>query len=112
MPQEDSQITFNQRMLPSIDRQVSEIKEEDIRIRVLGTVIDKTDTSVIIDDGTGTISANFEEPVKAELKQLVRVFGRVINSASGMELQGEVLQDMTKLDMELYKKASKVFSAV
>ena len=100
--------TLFQRMLPSVERKVSDIKEEDIRVRVLGTVVDKTDTSVVVDDGTGNIMANFEEPIKAEMNQLVRVFGRVISTADGKELQGEVLQNMTGLDMELYKKVSEV----
>ena len=101
---------FQQRMLPSVDRKVSEIKEDDIRVRVLGTVVDKADNTVVVDDGTGKITATFDEPVKAGLaepKQLVRVFGRVINTADGLELQGEVVQDMSGLDVELYKRISK-----
>jgi len=104
----ETQNTFNQRMLPSVDRKISEIKEDDIRVRVLGTVIDKTDKSIAVDDGTGKITANFEESINTELKQMVRVFGRVIITAEGPELQGEVLQDMSKLDMELYKKVSEI----
>ena len=105
---EESQSTFNQRMLPSVDRKVSEIKEDDIRVRVLGTVVDKSESSVVVDDGTGKITANFDGPVKAELNQRVRIFGRVITTAEGRELQGEVLQDMSKLDMELYKKVNEL----
>jgi len=103
MPEEQSTFTY-QRMLPSVERKVSDTKEDDIRVRVLGTVIDKSGNSVVLDDGTGTITANFDGPVKAEVKQLARVFGRVVNTSGGLELMGEVLQDMSGLDMELRKR--------
>ena len=105
MPEEQSTFTY-QRMLPSVERAVSEIKEDDIRVRVLGTVVDKTENSVVVDDGTGKITANFDSPLQAELNKQARVFGRVINTASGLELQGEVFQDMTKLDTELRKRVN------
>ncbi len=41
-------------------------------------------------------------------KQLVRVFGRVIPVESGFELQGEIMQDMSDLDLDLYKKTKKL----
>ena len=100
--------TLFQRMLPSVDRKVSGIKEEDIRVRVLGTVIDKKENTLVLDDGTGKITANFDDPIKAEMKQMVRVFGRVFKTADGMELQGEVVQDMTRLDMELQKRVDEL----
>jgi hypothetical protein len=93
-----------QRRLPSLERKVSEIKPEDIRISVIGTVIDMKDTKIVIDDGSGKIEVVFDDPVKVEMNKMVRVFGRVIPIEEGYELQGEVLQDMSQLDLELKKK--------
>ena len=97
-----------QRRMPSVERRVSEIKPEDIRIRVLGTIIDKQENKLVLDDGTGKIEAVFDEPVNADLKKMVRVFGRVIPIEDGFELQGEIIQDMSQLDLELHKKVESV----
>ena len=90
---------------PAVARTVSEIRQEDVRVRIIGTVIDRTENAVALDDGTGKIDVNFKEPVKAELNKLVRIFGKVVPTDSGFELEGEILQDMSKLDMESYKQA-------
>ncbi|MBL7160858.1 MAG: replication protein RepA [Candidatus Aenigmarchaeota archaeon] len=95
-----------QRRLPSTERAISEIQPDDIRVAVIGTIIDKSKeaTRIIVDDGTGKVSVSSESPLTAELNQTVRVFGRVIPLESGVELQGEVVQDMSKLDLQLHKK--------
>lgn len=90
--------------LPSVDRTVAGIKPDDIRVRLMGTVIGKEENSLVIDDGTGKINARFDQPVDAEINSLVRVFGRVIPLEKGFELQGEIIQDMKSLDINLYKK--------
>ena len=97
-----------QRRLPSVERGISEIKAEDIRISVLGTVIDKKEDGdsvrIALDDGSGKIDVGFESAVKVAVNQFVRVFGRVIPIENGFELQGEVVQDMGKLDAGLWKR--------
>ena len=95
-----------QRRLPSRECSVSEIQPEDIRIKVTGTIIDinKEGTRLVVDDGTGKIAITSESKCNAEMNQLVRVFGRVIPLEQGSELQGDVVQDMKKLDLELLKK--------
>ena len=35
---------------------------------------------------------------------MVRVFGRVIPVENGFEMQGEIVQDMSQLDIELHRK--------
>lgn len=97
-----------QRRLPFIDRKISEIKPEDIKVSILGTIVDKKGDIIVIDDGSGKINAIFEEPVNFEVNTLVRIFGRVIPVETGLELRGEIIQDMTGLDMELYKKVKEL----
>ncbi len=91
------------RRFPAKHKQISKIAESDVRVSVLGTIIDKQNDFIMIDDGTGRIKISFQD-VKFDLNQLVRVFGRVIPTPSGSELQGEVIQDMSKLDLSLFKK--------
>ncbi|NIO23306.1 MAG: replication protein RepA [Candidatus Aenigmarchaeota archaeon] len=99
------------RRLPSIGRRVSEIGKGDVRVRLLGTVIDRKDNVIVIDDGTGKINVTFEEPVNFDANRLVRVFGRAIPMEEGFEIQGEVIQDMKDLDLDLYRKVNELEKA-
>lgn len=90
---------------PAVTRTVADIRQEDVRVRVVGTVIDKNDNIIALDDGTGKIDVTFKEPPATEVSKKVRVFGKVVPTDSGFELDGEIIQDMTNLDMELYKQA-------
>ncbi|MEE9323411.1 MAG: replication protein RepA [Candidatus Aenigmarchaeota archaeon] len=96
------------RRLPAYEKKVAEIGKDDIRVRLLGMVIDRKDNVVVLDDGTGKINVVFAEPVVTEANKRVRVFGRVIPSEGGFEIQGEILQDMSDVDLELYKKVTEL----
>lgn len=95
------------RRMPASEKNVADIGKDDVRVRLLGTVIDKKDNVVVMDDGTGKINVVFEEPVKSESKS-VRVFGRVMPAEKGFEIQGEILQEMDEIDLELYKKVKEI----
>ena len=92
------------RRLAAFDRNVSDIVKDDVRVRIVGMVIDKKDNVVVLDDGTGKINVVFDEPVNAEVNKNVRIMGRVMPTEKGFEIQGEILQDMSGLDLGLYKK--------
>ncbi len=94
----------SQRRRAAFEKKISEIAKEDIRVRLIGLVIDKKDNIVVIDDGTGKINVVFDEPVQTETNKKVRVLGRVMPAEEGFEIQGEILQDMSGYDMELYNK--------
>jgi len=100
-----------QRRLPSIFRRVADIKPVDMRISLIGTVIDKQDSVLVLDDGSGKININMDNAA-TESNQLVRVFGRVIPLENGFEVQGELLQIMDGLDSELHKKIESLWSKV
>ena len=97
-----------QKRMPSVDRRIADIKQDDIRVAFIGTVLDSQDNRIIVDDGSGKVSISFEQPVKTEASKLVRVMGRVIPMDTDVEIQGDVLQDMTGMDMELKKMAEDV----
>ena len=96
------------RRLPFIGKRISEISKDDVRVRLFGTIIDKKENMIVMDDGTGKINVSFAEPVKFETNRMVRVFGRVIPMEEGFEIQGEIIQDMNDVDLDLYKKVNEL----
>lgn len=97
-----------QKRMPSVEKRVSDIRTDDIRVSVIGTVIDQAEGRIIIDDGTGNVSVTFEGPVGIKNGKIARIMGRVIPMEGGIEIQGDVLQDMTGMDMELKRKVDKI----
>lgn len=93
------------RRLPSVPRKASEIAQDDVRVSVTGIILDVSDSGIALDDGTGKINISLENRQGLAANQMVRVFGRVIPAEGGIELQGEIVQPMDRLDPELLKKA-------
>ena len=93
----------------AFDRKINTISKTDIRVKVIGTVIerDAITNSVVIDDGESKVRVLLDETVfgPAELGKLVRVIGIVAPAleGEGFELRGEILQDFSNLDKELYQ---------
>jgi len=88
---------------PSIERAIRDITEADTRVRIVGVVVrcDVGKKLALVDDGTGQIRVLTEKVLKEGMK--VRVIGRVAVLKSGeIEIDGEVIQDLEGLDMELY----------
>ncbi|MBS3815107.1 MAG: hypothetical protein KGY45_00935 [Hadesarchaea archaeon] len=88
-------------------RRVSEIKTADEQIQVVGTIVDKSEAELVIDDGTGTLPVLFEEtglPENAEVGTKVRVFGTPLNVKDSHELHAEIIQKLDNLDLGLYKE--------
>lgn len=89
--------------LPALQRRIADIDpENDIRVRIVGTVIDTADGKIVVDDGTDRAEITTEEQ-SAKVGNQVRVFCRVLPLENGYELRLELMQDMTDLDLELYK---------
>ena len=87
---------------PAIEKQIKDLTKEDANVAISGLVINKSENSFFLDDGTGQIAVSFSDSIEAE--GYVRVFGRVIPSENGLEIQGEIVQDLNKIDKALYKK--------
>ncbi len=92
--------------VPAREKMIKDIVPEDGRVCVVGTVVDSKGGIVAMDDGTGKIDVTFDEPKDTSQGQLVRVFGRAAPAEGGIELQGEVLQDFTGADVEMWRKVS------
>lgn len=96
---------FQYRRHPALPRKVSDINpEKDIRIRLLGKIVDKSESSFIIEDDSGRAEIITEDNLNFNKGDLVRVFARVLALEDGFELRAEIIQDMNDLDMDLYKK--------
>jgi hypothetical protein len=94
------------RRLPAVEKIISDIHpDSDVRIRVLGTIIDMGPNSIVLDDGSGKIEIYFEEMPNVKQGQMVRVITRIIPLIDGYECKGEVLQTLEGFNLELYKKA-------
>ena len=98
---------FQYRRAPAVPKKIADINEKDIRVRLLGRIIDKNDSLIVIDDGTGKADIVFDPEIidiKAETGDSVRIFTRVLPLEEGFELRAEIVQGMNGLDYELYKK--------
>jgi hypothetical protein len=94
------------RRLPSVEKSIADVlPESDVRVRLIGTVIDTTSNSVIIDDGTGKIEVYFGEELSVKQGQLVRVVTRIMPLIDGFECRGEILQNLEGFNLGLYRKA-------
>ena len=103
---ENQESDRSMRRMPSVERRVSELKSSDMRVSLIGTVIDKQENRIVLDDGTGKVNINFEVAPSVSINQFVRVFGRVVQAGDDIEMDGEIIQDMEKLDKDLYKKVN------
>ena len=79
------------------------------RVSLIGTLISKNDSilSFLIDDGTGTVNViNNDADRFGQLRegQIVRVLGRIWGEEDEIEIQGDIVQDFSKLDMNLFKQ--------
>lgn len=100
-----------QRRAAAVPKDIEEVDpQRDIRVRLVGTVIDMESESIQIDDGTGTVEVFMEEDQldKAEDGEKIRVLGRVMPIPDGFEIRAEVVHDMSDVDIEKYNKVKKI----
>ncbi len=99
------------RRSPAIRKDITNINpQNDIRVRVLGTVLSKDEDSVTIDDSTGTVEVFLEEDVLENIEEnnRIRVLGRVLPTPDSFEIQGEIVQDFSDVDSDLLDRVKKV----
>lgn len=79
---------------------IKEIPNEKY-VSVVGAIIKKDRNDVLLDDGTGQIEVVFGEDITFKEGDIVRVFGVAISGS----LKGELIQDMSELDIKLYRES-------
>ncbi len=97
------------RRQPAVERRIPEVKDSDTMVRILGTVLEVGEGEFTLDDGEGQIVviADPERVGNLTEGQPVRVIGRIFKDPEPV-LQGEIVQDMSKLDLDLYGKVRKM----
>ena len=97
------------RRLPALEKKIADIQpESDVRVRLIGTIIDSSLNSVVLDDGSGKIEIYFEDQPNVRNGQLVRVITRILPLIDGFECKGEVLQNLDGFNLDLYKKVKEI----
>jgi RNase P/RNase MRP subunit p29 len=89
----------------AVFRKISELRQEDERVKVVGLVVDKQGSELTIDDGSGQLSITLDDPslgVGIDVGSKVRILGIPMVSDEGIELHAEIVQSVEKLNLELY----------
>jgi len=98
---------FGFKRFPTVEKKISEISPEDIRVAVIGTVVDKGDGKIVIDDGSDNINVFLDDENKLETGKLLRIVGRV--NKDDLSISAEAVQDFSKFNLELYKKLKELY---
>ena len=77
----------------------------NFNVSLSGMVINKEDSSFILDDSTGQVMISNNQEVNGDF---VRVFGRVNMIGEEIQIQGFIVQDLSKVDKFLYKKVQEL----
>jgi len=84
-------------------------KENDLRVSVVGSVVNIDDKNLFftIDDGEKQVNVllnNSEELKKLKLGGIVRIIGIVMGFNQGFEIRSEIIQDFTGINIKYYNK--------
>jgi len=86
-----------------VEKSIKDVNETDQKVAVSGCIISKEENSIVIDDGDSRMAVflnNFAMPTA----KYIRVFGRVIPYEEGVQIQADLIQDLSSINVELYKK--------
>ena len=92
---------------PYLEKFVKDLSISDFKVSVSGIIVSKSESSFLLDDGTGQIQISAKEIPNFEY---LRVFGKVMPLESGLEIDSEIIQDLSKIDKTIYKKVKELLS--
>ena len=98
---------YEKRKIPEINPDV------DLKVKVLGFVVDKKDDTILLDDGSGKVRVFIDMPEMMEridLNKLIRVFGSTLPIDNGFEIKADIVQDLSDLNIDLYKKVEELYN--
>lgn len=82
---------------------IKELKPTLTKVAISGTIITKNDTHFVLDDGTGSIHVLVMGQIIPS-GDYVRVFGTVIPHDAGVQLQADLIQDLSLIDKIAHRK--------
>lgn len=86
------------------EKRIKDINKDDSRLAISGLIINKSENSLILDDGTSQLKVIFEEPNEFKQGQYIRVIGNLINFNETNELRAEIIQDLNNINKKLHQK--------
>lgn len=97
-------------------RKIPEINPDaDLKVKILGFVVDKKDDTIVLDDGSGKIKVFVDMSGmmgKIEINQLIRIFGSTLPTEDGFEVKADAVQNLSNLNINLYKKVDELYNKV
>lgn len=97
----------------AVERKIKEINPEtDSKVRVIGTVLNKTENSLMLDDGEGTVQIFADSKALQNVveRKIVRVIGHILPGASAFDIKAEIVQDMTGLNLKTHETVQKLWN--
>ena len=85
-------------------KRISQVTKEDSRVSVIGKVLEVGENSFVLQDDSSATEV-FSD-IHAEKDKLVRVYCSVIEG----QLKADVMQDLTGLDLSLFKKVEELYN--
>jgi len=97
-----------------VKRKIPEINPDvDLKVKIMGFVVDKKDDTILLDDGSGKVRVFVDAPGMMEeidINKLIRVFGSTLPTEDGFEIKADVVQDLSDLNIDLYKKVEELYN--
>jgi uncharacterized protein YdeI (BOF family) len=108
MPEEGKERQFQKRK-PAVFTTVKNLSRDMSRVYLVGMIVSRNTEifSFMLDDGTGSVNVIMNDVDRFnDLKdnQTIRVFGKIWGEGDDMEIQGDLIQDFSKIDMPLFKQ--------
>lgn len=96
-----------ERRKPAILKRIKNISKDDSRVRFIGTIVELDNESgvLLIDDGSQiSVIATPEMVETFKISSVVGIIGTILPYSEGVEVRAEIIQDMSKLNKEIYEK--------
>jgi len=90
------------RKAPALEKDISQVSENDIKVRVIGEITQQGENFIKIKDETGEIQVQTLE--KHAPGKTVRVLGIIEKDEDGIRILADVIQNMDTLDKKVYKR--------
>ena len=106
-------MAYQTQNISAVERKIKEINPEtDSKVRVIGTVLSKTENSLMLDDGEGTVQVIIDPKAMQNIveRKIVRVIGHVLPNASAFDIKAEIVQDMTGLNLKTHETVQKLWN--
>ena len=85
------------------ERLIKDVDGTEKKVAISGVIISKEEHSIVIDDGSAKMPVFFDQ-IEVPDARYVRVFGIVIPYEEGLQVQADIIQDLSSMNYDTYKK--------